>query len=59
MSKQASGSGQGQNVEEMMAVRLNVINEIIATERMFVNDLSMIMEVSTMRTYQIGPIGFH
>lgn len=45
MSKPGADGGQRPNNEEMLAMRLNVVNEIIATERVFVNDLTSIMEV--------------
>jgi hypothetical protein len=48
MSNTGADGGRGLNTDEMLAMRLNVINEIIATERDFVRDLSAIMEVCEM-----------
>ena len=45
MSNTEAEVGRGPSAEEMLAMRTNVINEIIATERDFVRDLSTIMEV--------------
>jgi hypothetical protein len=53
MGDSGPDGGRGPSIEETMAMRLNVINEIIATERDFVRDLHIIIEVRIVLIYLI------